>query len=177
MQKVADFVWTLGEKWQSWAAAIVICVGLEGGALYYQEARLMFPCELCIYTRVWLAGIALVAVPGLLLRRHVWPRRLLLTIEIGLAVGLASVVWALLGLEYGFGGAGSCSMFANFPSWAPLDEWLPVLFRVQGPCAATPEVVAGLSMADGLAVISVAFIAAFALALVGSFMRARATRR
>jgi disulfide bond formation protein DsbB len=87
-----------------------------------------------------------------------------------LHIGLATVVWELLGLEYGFGGAGACSMFANFPSWAPLDEWLPILFRIQGPCAATPEVLFGLSMADGLAVVTVGFVAAFALALVGSFV-------
>jgi disulfide bond formation protein DsbB len=173
VERTFDFFCKLGERWQSWAALIAICVALEAGALYFQEARLQYPCELCIYTRVWLAAIALVALAGLALRNTRWPMRALLATELGLSVGLASVVWELLGLEYGFGGAGACSMFANFPSWAPLDEWLPMLFRIQGPCAATPEVVLGLSMADGLAVTTVGFLAAFTLALCGSFVRQR----
>ena len=149
-----DFVWRMGSRWQSWVALIVICIGLEAGALYFQEALLTYPCELCIYTRVWLAAIALVALPGLVLRKTIWPMRALLAIELGLTIGLATDVWELLALEYGWAGAGVCSMFPSFPSWAPLDEWLPIMFQVQGPCMATPEVMLGLSMADGLSVSS-----------------------
>lgn len=164
-----SFLWTLGARWQSWAAVLVICVGLEAGAVYSQQVFLQYPCELCIYTRVWLAAIALVALAGLALRNTVWPKRAVIVTELILSVGLATDVWELLALEYGFGGAGTCSMFPNFPSWAPLDEWLPIMFQVQGPCAATPEVVLGLSMADGLAVVSACFVAAFILSLYGSF--------
>jgi disulfide bond formation protein DsbB len=173
MAGVLDSVWTLGRKWQAWVAVSVICVGLEAGAVYFQLTQMQFPCELCIYSRVWLAAIALVAIAGLLLRNTLWPLRVVIAAELLFSMGLASVVWQLLGLEYGFGGAGACSMFPNFPSWAPLDQWLPVLFQVQGPCAATPQVIAGLSMADGLAGVAVGFIVAFALALVGTFLRVR----
>ena len=173
MQRVLDFVWNSGEKWQSWLAVIAICVGLVAWAVYHQEALLQYPCEMCIYTRVWLVAMALAALPGLALRKTVWPRRALIAVELILSIGLARVVWQLLGLEYGFGGAGVCSMFPNFPSWAPLDQWFPLLFQVQGPCSATPEVMLGLSMADGLAVVTVCFLAAFALALYGSFRTKR----
>lgn len=174
MKKAVDFVRTLGARWQSWAALIAICVGLEAGALYYQLALLQYPCELCIYTRVWLAAIALVALPGLLLRKTLWPLRALLVVELGLTIGLATVVWKLLALENGWAGAGACSFFPNFPSWAPLDEWLPVLFQVQGPCAATPKVLLGLSMADALAVVTAGLFTALGLGLWGSFARRRA---
>lgn len=171
MARGLDLIWTLGEKWQSWLAVVLISTGLVAGAVYSQQTQMQYPCELCIYTRVWLVAIALVALAGLALRRVLHARRVLIAAELVLSVGLAQVVWELLALEYGFAGAGACSMIANFPSWAPLDEWLPALFQVQGPCAATPEVVLGLSMADGLAVVTVCFIAAFAFALVGSFRR------
>ena len=173
MERVVDFVLTLGTKWLSWAALIVICVGLVAGALYFQEAMRLYPCELCIYTRVWLVAIALAALPGLVLRKTVWPLRAVIVIELGLAFGLGTDVWELLALEFGWAGAGACSIFANFPSWAPLDEWLPMLFQVQGPCAATPEVVFGLSMADGLAVVTVGVFVGLGAGLCGSFFRGR----
>ncbi|MEO0424242.1 MAG: disulfide bond formation protein B, partial [Pseudomonadota bacterium] len=57
----------------------------------------------------------------------------------------------------------------QFPQWAPLDEWLPMLFRVQATCGETPEVLFGLSMGDGLAAITLGWLVAFTAGLVGSF--------
>lgn len=173
MNRTLAFFGTLPRRWQAWAAVILIPVGLLAVAVYYQQAQFQYPCELCIYARVWLAAIALVGVAGLALRNRVWPTRLLVAAGLLLSIGLANVVWKLLGLEYGFGAAGSCSFNPNFPAWARLDDWLPMLFEVQGPCAATPTVLFGLSMADGLAVIATGFVASFALALVGEAMSRR----
>lgn len=173
MIRTLVFFGSLLRRWQAWAAVILIPVGLLAAAVYYQKAQFQYPCELCIYARVWLAAIALVGVAGLALRNRVWPIRLLVAAELLLSIGLAIVVWKLLGLEYGFGAPGACSINANFPAWARLDDWLPVLFEVQGPCAATPTVLFGLSMADGLAVVAAGFVATFALALVGEAMSAR----
>ena len=166
MTRALEFFGTLSRRWQAWAAVILVSGGLLGGALYFQEVERDYPCELCIYARVWIAAIALVAVAGLALRKTIWPLRVAVAAELLLSIGLATVVWKLLGLEYGFGAPGSCGMNPNFPEWARLDDWLPVLFEVQGPCMATPTVLLGLSMADGLAVIATMFVLSFALALV-----------
>jgi len=166
MTRTLEFFGRLSRYWQAWAAVILVSVSLLAGALYFQIAENKYPCELCIYTRVWIVAIALVAVAGLALRKTVWPLRLLVAAELLLSIGLATVVWDLLGLEYGFGAPGACSMNPDFWGWAPLDAWLPVLFEVQGPCMATPTVLFGLSMADGLAVVTTLFILSFALALV-----------
>jgi disulfide bond formation protein DsbB len=163
--RALEFFGGLSRRWQAWAAVIGVSAGLLGGALYFQEVERDYPCELCIYTRVWIVAIALVAVAGLALRKTVWPLRLIVAAELLLSVGLATAVWDLLGLEYGFGAPGACGRYPDFWPWAPLDQWLPVLFEVQGPCMATPTVLFGLSMADGLAVITSLFIASFALAL------------
>jgi disulfide bond formation protein DsbB len=175
MARILRFFGALPGRWEAWAAVILICAGLLGGALYFQIHERDYPCELCIYTRVWISAIALVAVAGLALRNTVWPVRVVVAIELALSIGLAMVVYDLLGLEYGFGAIGACSIYPTFPTWAPLDQWLPVLYQVQGPCAATPEVLLGLSMADGLTVVAVAFIVSFALALVGHIATARRT--
>jgi disulfide bond formation protein DsbB len=172
MRRLLDFLLAMGTRWQAWAAVIAIGVGLEAGALYYQQALMYFPCELCIYTRVWLAGIALLAIVGLLVRRHVWPLRAVLAGELLLTMGLAGVVWKLLAIDYGFAGDGTCSLQARFPSWAPLDTWLPVMFRVQDTCGPTPEVLFGLTMGDGLAGVTAGFLLAFGAALFGTFLGA-----
>jgi disulfide bond formation protein DsbB len=171
MARQFDFVWHLGERWQSWAALLVLCFGLEAGALYYQHALMYYPCELCIYVRVWLAGIALVALAGLFLRKLLWPMRAMLMAGIALSIGLGQVVWKLLALDYGFAESGACSLYARFPQWAPLDQWFPTVFQVQATCGETPEVLFGLSMADGLAGVTVGLIVVLSLALIGSFRR------
>ena len=167
-----EFWGSLGSRWQSWAAVVGICVALEAGAVYYQEALMYFPCELCIYTRVWIAAIALVALLGLVVRKQVWLMRAVLVAQIGLCLGLAGVVWKLIAIDYEFASDGACSLYPNFPSWAPLDQWFPMLFSVQASCGKTPEIVFGLSMADGLAGVTLGFLVAFTLALVGSFVTA-----
>ncbi|MEO0971497.1 MAG: disulfide bond formation protein B [Pseudomonadota bacterium] len=166
-----DLVWSLGRRWQSWAALVLLCVALEAGALYYQEALYYFPCELCIYTRVWIAAIGLLGIAGWLVRAVPWAVRAVLIGELALVIGLAGVVWKLLAIDYGFAGDGACNLYAQFPAWAPLDQWLPRLFEVQATCGETPQVLFGVSMADGLAVITVALGAVFVLALVGSLVR------
>lgn len=177
MERILDALWSLGRSWQSWTALFAICVGLEAVALYYQEALFYFPCELCVYTRVWIAAMALVALAGLALRRKPWAVRAVLAGEILLSLGLAGVVWKLLALDYGFAPPGACKLEAQFPSWAPLDDWFPMMFRVQDSCGVTPDVLFGLSMADGLAAITVALLVAFTLGLVGSFRPPRRQRR
>ncbi|WP_018013851.1 disulfide bond formation protein B [Teredinibacter turnerae] len=152
-----------------WLTVIAVCVGLEAGALYFQEIVGLYPCELCIYTRVWLTGMALVALIGIFVRGFTWPRRLALLALFGLTLALCRTTWKLLGIDYGFGNDGACSLVANFPSWAPLDQWWPMLFMIQDACSATPEVMFGLSMADGLAGVCVGFIACLLLAIVGEF--------
>ncbi|WP_045857318.1 disulfide bond formation protein B [Teredinibacter purpureus] len=169
MSKVLPFLFALGEKWQAWLAIFMVCVGLEAGAIYFQEVLMYYPCELCIYTRVWMTAMALFALVAIPLRHNVWARRACIVIQLVLTFGLIRVVWKLLGIEYGWGPDGACSLYANFPQWAPLDEWLPVLFKVQDSCAATPKVLFSLSMADGLAVVSSGVFLALAFALWGSF--------
>ncbi|WP_075187268.1 disulfide bond formation protein B [Teredinibacter haidensis] len=169
MEKQFSFIWTLGEKWQAWLAVIVICFGLEAGAVFFQEVLMYYPCELCIYTRVWMTFMVLFAFIGLAVRKRLWPMRVIIIIETGLTVGLMAVVWALLAIEYGWEKNGACSLVANFPTWARLDEWLPTLFMVQDSCGKTPLVIFNLSMADGLAITSTCFLITFLCALYGSF--------
>lgn len=91
---------------------------------------------------------------------------MLLTV-LALSIGLANETWNLIVVEYGIGDGGGCGFFANFPSWAPLDKWLPFMFEVQEFCQATPEIIFGITMAHSLAAVCFFLIALISIALVG----------
>lgn len=154
-------------EWWFWSAIAGLCLALEAGALYYQHVLDYPPCELCIYVRVWLAGIFLICLLALYLRRFKFGALLCALLGLGLSIGLGHETYELLKVEYNFGGGAACRFIANFPTWAPLDKWFPFLFEVRNVCAATPEVIFGISMADALVVVSIVLVVAFALAVLG----------
>ena len=134
-----------------WWLLFSLCVGLEAGALYFQQVLQYYPCEMCIYTRVWIMLIAFAALLQLWLRHLQHVRLIGQTLLIALMIGLALQVYDLLAVEKGFASDGACAFKANFWSWAPLDQWWPAMFEVGDFCQATPEVWLGISMAEGLA--------------------------
>lgn len=171
MKKLVALLCFSADKWWYWALIIGVCVGLEAWALYFQVVLEYYPCELCIYTRVWLTGMALVAALGLWLHRYTVTRRILLAIQLLLAGCLAYITWRLLGVDYGFGPASTCGVATIFPSWARLDEWWPLVFQIQDSCQATPIVVWKLSMADGLTGVSLGFLTVYTCSIIGDFRK------
>lgn len=161
----------IGNRYWFWLSIFLLCVALEGAALFYQHVLNILPCEICIYVRVWLAAIALLALLACFLVRWRVAVALIGVLASALSVGLAMETWRLIEIEYELGSGSACSFFANFPAWAPLDKWMPGLFEVQELCQATPSVIFGITMAEGLILVSVAFIIVFALSSLGAVIR------
>jgi protein dithiol:quinone oxidoreductase len=136
-----------------WLALIVLGLGMESVALYFQYALDLGPCVYCIHTRIWVMGMILVAGLGMWLRTRPIANALLLAINAGLMFGLLHTSQILLGTERGtlFG---SCGMNLGLPSWFALDQWFPVMFGVWESCGNTPELLFGITMAEALVVFS-----------------------
>jgi disulfide bond formation protein DsbB len=83
--------------------------------------------------------------------------------------------WYLYQLENGIG-EGSCQFFLGFPEWFALDQWFPFLFEVRNLCGYTPELLFGISMAEGLIAAAVGLLLAAGLAL-WSLLRGPAAAR
>lgn len=156
-----------------WIALIVLCLALEGAALFYQYVLYYDPCVLCVHIRAWILGLMLAGVAGLLLRKT----------RIGLIIAnLAALVFSLgfierayqtLGTEMGFV-SGACSMNPNFPSFLPLHQWLPSVFEPLTSCGYTPWVIPQvLSMAQSLMVVSVLLGIVMLLMLISSLRHPR----
>ncbi|MBU2887529.1 disulfide bond formation protein B [Gilvimarinus agarilyticus] len=152
-----------------WLAVAAAMLALEGGALYFQYVEHYYPCEMCIYVRVWVAAIFVVSVLALVLKRWFWGRVIASLTGLVLSLGLAWETWGLVKVEYNIGHGSACGFKANFPGWAPLDAWLPALFKVEDLCQATPLVLGPISMTHGLIMISAGLIATMLLALLGCF--------
>ena len=141
-----------------WGMVCAVCVALEIGALVYQHGLGYLPCELCIYIRVWIALLASVSLLGVIAHPWLLPRLAVTGLALGVTIGLLKDTWQLLGIENGWTEGGSCGFFAKFPTWAPLDSWLPQVFEVQEFCQSTPIILYRISMADVLAFVAVSFV-------------------
>ena len=141
-----------------WIALILLALSMEGVALFYQYRLDYWPCVLCIHVRVWLLGLIVVGVMGLLVRYLRGPRVLAQMLVAVVGAGMLERSLKLLGTERGTI-EGSCAMESGLPAWFALDKWFPSVFQVMEPCGYTPELLFGVTMAEALVVFSIGLLA------------------
>ena len=138
-----------GQSIYFWLAGIAYLVLMEGIALYYQYALGFYPCALCVQVRAWVIGAIVSAAIGVAFKSNFWLRFLGLSLTIvfiGGGLYTSNYAW---GVENGTV-ISSCTMGAGFPTFMPLDEWIPFFFGANGPCGQSPEMWFGLSMVETL---------------------------
>ena len=103
---------------------------------------------MCIYIRVAVLGIILAALIGIL-QPKVWLLRL-----VGMAGWAVSAVWGfklayeLNQMQVNPSPFATCSFYPEFPSFMPLDTWLPSVFSPTGMCSDSPWSWLSVSMAQ-----------------------------
>ena len=136
----------------AWIVLLFSAIGLEAAALFFQYIMELDPCVMCIYVRVAVLGLIFSGLIGVLLPKF-W-----LTRVIGLIGWGVSAVWGLkLSLELNAlqvdpSPFSTCSFFPDFPSWMPLDKWLPAVFSPTGMCSDDPWTFLSVSMAQWMVV-------------------------
>lgn len=161
---------TLSRSRRYWALVMVTGIALLGTALFYQHVLGERPCLMCIQVRLWVSLMVVVALMGLLTRRHrllnVVPHLLMLLV----AVGLVERSYQLLGTERGFVFS-DCGFELGLPAWFAIDQWLPAVFYVETACGYTPEIIFGITMAEALMVFSVGLLVVTVTVFLASFFR------
>jgi disulfide bond formation protein DsbB len=147
-----------------WLLVAGSALALELSALYFQYGMDLAPCVLCVYQRAAVAGILLAGLVGALA-----PSLPLLRL-LGYA-GIATA--AFIGIDLAThhvaiqrGEAFGCAFFAEFPSWAPLDTWLPAVFQPTGACGEIHWRFLGRNMPEWMQIVFGAYLAALGYALV-----------
>jgi protein dithiol:quinone oxidoreductase len=137
-----------------WLVYIAGSLLLMAAAMYFQYIREEPPCLMCIQVRILLSLLIIIAVIGLLTRRHPLINALANISTVLVAVSMSERAYQLLGTERGFVFS-DCGFDLGLPAWLALDEWLPWLFRVETTCGYTPEIAFGVTIAESLMVLSI----------------------
>lgn len=137
-------------------------------ALYSQHVDGTQPCTLCIQVRLWISLLIIISFIVMLLRKNVVANLLGQLSVVAISGVLIERSWQLLGNERGFI-VGECGFDLGLPAWFQIEDWLPWLYRIETTCGKTPEVIFGITMAEGLVLLSVSvFVASLCILLASS---------
>lgn len=141
-----------------WSLITLACVAMWAVALFYEYGLGSEPCVLCIHARLWVTAVVGISIVGVVLGKHIWAQGLLWLAFLGSSVALLERSWVLLGTERGWIMAG-CGVNTDLglPGWLALDEWFPALFRPETSCGLSPELLFGVTMAEGMMATSIIF--------------------
>ncbi|NKJ66559.1 disulfide bond formation protein DsbB [Vibrio chemaguriensis] len=159
----------------SWLLLLLFVVFFEACALYFQHVMVLAPCVMCIYERVAMMGVGVAAIVGLMAPNNPIFRWLGL-----IGWGLSSYKGLLLAqqhVDYQFNPSpfATCDLFVTFPSWAPLNQWVPWMFEAYGDCSKIVWQFLDLSMPQWLVVIFAGNLIALALIVIAQFFPVRRT--
>ena len=167
-----DRLANIGKSSLYWLALALIGLSSEAVALFYQYVLEEMPCVLCIQARLWVMALIMVALLVLLLRRLRFMPVAGHLLTVVIAAGLLERSYQLLGTERGFV-FGECGFDLGLPDWFTPDTWFPAMFEVQTSCGYTPELLFGITMAEGLIVTSAVFVLVSLAMTVAAIARLR----
>jgi len=168
------FLSDLSVNTRAWQLLALTALCLELSALYFQYAMGLAPCIMCIYQRTAIWGIFFAGIVGSLGNKNIVLRLLAFSLwGIGAIWGLliaiehVEIQSATLSFLY------SCEFVPNFPSWAPLHEWLPSLFEATGDCGDINWQFFGYTMPQMMIVVYGSFSAALTIILLARIIDKR----
>ncbi|WP_075181953.1 disulfide bond formation protein DsbB [Pantoea sp. 1.19] len=141
----------------AWLLLAAIALLLNLVALWFQHVMLLKPCVMCIYERCALFGVMAAGLVGAL--APATPLRwLALAGWIGSAWQGLRLAWEHTQIQLHPNPFVTCDFAARFPSWLPLDRWLPQVFVASGDCAQLDWTFLSLSMPQWLIAIFAALL-------------------
>jgi disulfide bond formation protein DsbB len=170
IKKMLKQLKTVAHSYWYWLFYIVAGISTMAVALYHQHGLDEMPCMMCIHVRLWISLLIIVSVIGLLVRKNRVMNSLVHMSTVLIAIALTRKSYQLLGTERGFL-VTECSFDLGLPDWFAIDAWLPWLYRVETTCGYTPEVLFGITMAEGLMVMSVCLLLVSTCVALASFSK------
>ncbi|CAM3556793.1 Disulfide bond formation protein B [Vibrio aerogenes CECT 7868] len=137
----------------AWLILFLFVIFFELCALFFQHGMKLAPCVMCIYERIAMLGIAVSALVGLIA-----PENIIFRIAGLLGWGYTALRGFNLArqhVEYQLHPSpfATCDAFVQLPHWAPLDQWMPWMFKAYGDCSEISWQFLSLSMPQWLVII------------------------
>ena len=167
------FIRTISRQRPAWALLAGSTFAFEMCGLFFQHVMGLHPCVMCIYERVAFLGIFAGALLGLLAP------------QIKAVRWVAMLIWlysAFRGLQLSLKHTdiqlhpspfNTCSFFAEFPSWLPLDKWIPWMFNPTGDCSERQWAFLGWEMPQWLILIFGCYLAVALITMAGNVAKGR----
>ncbi len=143
-------------------ATAIACFALVGIALYFQHAKNMYPCALCILQRFAFLFAGTFALAGALVSK---PKPWIILSLVSAVAGLGVVAKHLYGIYNPAYGCG-IDPIQNFVNNLPTAELLPSLFFADGLCSDKFDPILGLTIPVWSALGMVALTSVLVFALV-----------
>ncbi len=163
---------TLNNK--SWLILGISALGLELCALIFQYIMGLAPCIMCVYQRAAIASIFLAGLVGFIGCKFIVARIIALSLW-----GIGSIWGLLIAIEHVEIQSNSGSLFfscefvPNFPSWAPLHQWIPFIFEATGDCGDINWQFFGFSMPQWMIVVYGVYAVTFVFILLNRLIQAK----
>lgn len=148
----------------AWLVLMISALALEFIALVFQYVMNLAPCIMCVYQRVALFSILLAGLVGYFSCSYKLGRLLAFVLwAIGAIWGLLIAIEHVDMQNAAFSLFFTCEFIPNFPTWAPLHEWIPFLFEATGDCSDINWQFLGYSMPQWMIVVYAIYTAFFAV--------------
>ncbi|CCG87451.1 disulfide bond formation protein DsbB [Erwinia piriflorinigrans] len=149
----------------AWLLLALTAFALEMSALFFQHVMQLPPCVMCIYERCALFGVMGAGIVGAIAPKTPlrWVAVLIWLYSAWEGLRLS---WEHTMMQLHPSPFVTCDFAARFPSWLPLDKWLPSVFVASGDCAVKSWSFLTLSMPQWMAGIFAAYLLVAALILI-----------
>lgn len=156
----------------AWLLMALTVLMLELAALYFQHVMLLQPCVMCIYERIAMFGILAASLIGALAPKT--PLRYVAILLWIYSAGKGLILsWTHTMIQLYPSPFNTCDFFVSFPSWLPLDKWIPAVFNASGDCSVRQWQFLSLEMPQWLVVIFACYLLFGILVLMSQFFRQR----
>ena len=169
-----NYLSNLTTKQQPWLLLAVSALGLELSALFFQYVMDLAPCIMCVYQRLAILAIFAAGAIGTLAHKNMLARTLAYILW-----GTGAVWGLIIALEHvemqeNSGSLFfSCEFMPNFPTWAPLHEWIPFLFEATGDCGEISWQFFDFSMPQWMIVVYALYTITLTLVLINRLICAK----
>lgn len=119
----------------AWGLLALSALFFETCALFFQHVLGLSPCVMCIYERLAMLDIFFAGLIGMTAPQCGYVRWAALAIWGGSALNGLQVAIQHVDYQLNPSPFNVCSPYADFPEWAPLDQWVPWLFFPDGDCS------------------------------------------